>query len=87
MPLNGILSLSSRAEGGEAQDVQAIDQDQCASQMFPAFGDRILHLVQACVQLLYHISVAVTNLRSPCDQEVIRWLPHGLGKYRDHKVI
>lgn len=76
--LDGVVFLSSGAEGRAPQGVQAVDQDQCASQVLPAFGDGVLHLVQAHVQLLDHIPVAVANLGSPRHQEVIGWLPHGL---------
>lgn len=75
---DGVVVLSGGAEGGAPQGVQAVDQDECASQVFPAFGDGVLHLVQAHVQLLDHIPVAVTDLSGPRDQEVIRRLPHGL---------
>lgn len=82
--LDGVVVLSGGAEGRAPQGIQAVDQDERASQVLPAFGDGVLHLVQAYVQLLDHIPVAVTDLGSPCDQEVVGWLPHGLQTERKH---
>lgn len=42
--LDGVVILS-RTEGGTPQHVQAVHQDQGASQVLPPFGDRVLHLV------------------------------------------
>lgn len=75
---DGVVVLSGRAEGRAPQDVQAVDQDQRAGQVLPAFGDGVFHFVQPHVQLLDHIPVAVAYLGGPCDQEIICRLPHGL---------
>ena len=75
---DGVVLLGGGAEGGAPQGVQAVDQDECARQVLPAFGDGVLHLVQAHVQLLDHVPVAVPDLSRPRDQEVVRRLPHGL---------
>ena len=66
------------AEGGASECVQAVDQDEGASQVLPTPGDGVLHLVQAQVELLDHIPIAVPYLGSPCYQKVICRLPHGL---------
>lgn len=81
---DGVVFLSGGAEGRAPQGVQAVDQDERASQVLPAFGDGVLHLVQAHVQLLDHIPVAVPNLGSPRHQEVVGWLPHGLQTQNKH---
>ncbi len=43
--LDGVVVLSGGAEGGAPQGVQAVDQDERAGQVLPAFGDGVLHLV------------------------------------------
>lgn len=75
---DGVVVLSRGAESRAPQDIQAVDQDERASQVLPAFGDGVLHLVQAHVKLLDHIPVAIANLSCPRDQEVVCRLPHGL---------
>lgn len=42
--LDSVVILS-RAEGGAPQGVQAVDQDERAGQVLPAFGDGVFHLV------------------------------------------
>lgn len=68
----------SRTEGRAPQGVQAVDQDQGASQVLPPLGYRVLHLVQTQMKLLDHVSVTVPDLSRPRHQEVVRRLPHGL---------
>lgn len=74
--LDGTVVLRGGAEGGAPEHIQAVDEDERARQVFPALGDGALHLVQAHVQLLDHVPVAVPNLGRPGQQEVIGWLPH-----------
>lgn len=83
---DGVVILSRGAEGGAPQDIQAVDQDERAGQVLPAFGDGVLHLVQAHVKLLDHIPVAIANLSCPRDQEVVCRLPHGLQTRRERNV-
>lgn len=66
------------AEGSCSQNVQTVHQDQGPREVFPALGDGVLHPVQARVQLLDDIAVAVPDLVAPGQQEVIRGFPHGL---------
>lgn len=66
------------AEGGAPQHVEAVDEDECACEMFPALGDGVLHAVQTQLELLDHVAVAVADLSRPRQQEVVRRLPHGL---------
>lgn len=75
---HGEISVSSGAEGGAAEAVQAVDQDQRARQVLPPFGDGVPHPVQAHVELLDDVAVAVSNVGGPGEEEVIRWLPHAL---------
>lgn len=79
--LDGKILMVLRAEGSCPQYVQGVDEDQGARKMLPAFGDGVLHLVQPCVQLLDHITVAVTHLAAPSEKEIICWLPHGLRRW------
>lgn len=76
--LDGKILVVLWAEGSCPQHVQGVDEDEGASEMLPAFGDGVLHLVQPSVQLLDHITVAVAHLAAPGEKEVVRWLPHGL---------
>lgn len=76
--LYGKIILRGGAEGGASEHVQAVDEDEGAGQVLPSLGDGVLHTVQAQVQLLNHIAVAVPDLGRPCQQEVVRWLPHCL---------
>lgn len=46
--------------------------------MLPPLGDGVPHLVQAEVQLLDHVTVAVPDVGRPRQEEVVGWLPHGL---------
>ena len=46
--------------------------------MLPPLGDRVPHLVQADVELLDHVAVAVSDVGRPSQQEVVGWLPHAL---------
>lgn len=46
--------------------------------MLPPLGDRVPHLVQAEVELLDHVSVAVPHMGGPGQEEVVRRLPHAL---------
>lgn len=73
------------AEGGCPQHVQGVDEDQGAREVLPALGDGVLHLVQPRVQLLDDIPVAVPHLAAPGEQEVVCWLPHGLGRRGDSR--
>lgn len=66
------------AEGRAPQHVEAVDEDESSCEMFPALGDGILHAVQTQLELLDHVTVAVADLCSPRQQEVVCWLPHGL---------
>lgn len=75
---DGTVILGGRAKGRTSQRIETVHQDQCSCQVLPAFGDGVLHSVKAKVQLLDHVTVTVTNLRCPCNQEVVCWLPHGL---------
>jgi len=87
---DGVVVLRGGAEGGAPQGLQAVDEEERAGQVLPALGDGVLHLVDAHVQLLDHVSVAVADLSGPRDQEVIRRLPHGLQtgeKENTHPVI
>lgn len=63
--LDGEVILSGGAEGGAPEDVQAVDEDERARQVFPALGDGALHLVQAHVKLLDHVPVTVSDLGRP----------------------
>lgn len=82
MELNGEVILRGRTKGRASKQVEAIDKDKGAGEVFPAFGDGILHPVQAHVQFVDDIAVTVPNLSSPRQQEVVGWFPHGL-KLRD----
>lgn len=46
--------------------------------MLPPLGDGAPHLVQAEVELLDHVSVAVPDVGGPGQEEVVGWLPHAL---------
>lgn len=72
------IPTADGTEGGTAEGVQAVDQDECASQVLPPLGDGVPHPVQAHVELLDHITVAVTNVGGPGQEEVIGRLPHAL---------
>lgn len=76
--LNGTVILRGGAKGGASKQVKAIDKDKGAGEVLPAFGDWILHSVQAHVQFMDDIAVTVANLSSPRQQEVVSWFPHGL---------
>lgn len=52
-------------ESGRSQDVQGVDHDQGPCEVFPALGDGVFHLIQASVQLLDDIPVAVPDLVAP----------------------
>lgn len=82
MELNGEVILRGGTKGRASKQVEAIDEDKGAGEVFPAFGDGILHPVQAHVQFVDDIAVTVPNLSGPRQQEVIGWFPHGL-KLRD----
>lgn len=86
MSSDGVVVLSRGAEGRAPQGIQAVDQDERAGQVLPALGDGVLHLVQAYVQLLDHVPVAVADLSRPRDQEVVGRLPHGLQRERETKL-
>lgn len=62
---NHKVVLVRRAEGSCSQNVQGVHQDQRPREVFPALGDGVLHPVQACVQLLDDIPVAVPDLVAP----------------------
>ena len=83
---DGVVFLVLRAEGRAPQGVQAVDQDEGPCQVSPALGDGVLHLVQAQVQLLQDVPVAVPDLSRPRHQEVVRRLPHGLKREREHPI-
>lgn len=72
------ISISCRTEGRTAKGIEAVDKYKCARQVLPPLGDGVPHLVQAKVELLDHISVAIPNMGSPRQQEVIGWFPHRL---------
>lgn len=82
--LNGDVILKGGAKGGASKQVEAIDKDKRAGEVFPAFGDWILHPVQAHVQFVDDVAVTVTDLSCPRQQEVVGWFPHGL-KWRSDK--
>lgn len=65
-------------EGRGSQDVQGVYQDQGPREVLPALGDGVLHLVQADVQFLDDIPVAVPYLVAPGEEKVVGGLPHGL---------
>ena len=65
-------------EGRGSQDVQGVYQDQGPREVLPALGDGVLHLVQADVQFLDDIPVAVPDLVAPGEEKVVGGLPHGL---------
>lgn len=75
---DGEIPVTDRGEGGASEAVQAVDQDQRARQVLPAFGDGVPHPVQAGVELLDHVPVAVADVGGPGQQEVVGWLPHAL---------
>lgn len=50
--------------------------------MFPPLSDGVPHFVQAVVEFLDHVPVAVPNVGRPRQQEIIRWFPHGLKSQR-----
>lgn len=76
--LNSEIILRGGAKGGASKQVEAIDKDKGAGEMFPAFGDWILHPVQAHVQFVDDVAVTVADLSGPRQQEVVGWFPHGL---------
>lgn len=85
--LDGKILVVLGAEGSCPQHVQGVDEDQGAREVLPALGDGVLHLVQPRVQLLDDVPVAVPHLAAPGEQEVVRWLPHGLGTGGDREGI
>lgn len=85
--LDGKILVVLGAEGSCPQHVQGVDEDQGACQVLPALGDGVLHLVQPRVQLLDDIPVAVPHLAAPGQQEVVCWLPHGLGRGGDRREV
>lgn len=91
-PLGGVrlcsyckITVADRTESSTAQGVQAVDQDECASQVLPPLGDGVPHPVQAHVELLDYVTVAVTNVGGPGQEEVISWFPHALECSYDRK--
>lgn len=62
---NHKVVLVRGTEGSCSQNVQGVHQDQRPREVFPALGDGVLHPVQACVQLLDDIPVAVADLVTP----------------------
>lgn len=72
------ISVSDGTEGGTAEGIQAVDKDQRAGQVLPPLGDGVPHLVQAEVELLDHVSVAVPDVGGPRQEEVVGRLPHAL---------
>lgn len=82
--LNGDVIMRGGAKGRASKQVEAIDKDKRAGEVFPAFGDWILHPVQAHVQFVDDVAVTVTDLSGPRQQEVVGWFPHGL-KWRSDK--
>lgn len=84
MSLYGTIILRGGTEGGAPQKIQAVDKNEGTSDVSPPLGDGVLHFVQACVKFLNHISIAISNLSRPCDQEVIGRFPHGLKRENTH---
>lgn len=83
---HGKVSVPRGAEGGTAEGVEAVDEDERAGQVLPPLGDGVPHLVQAQVELLDHVSVAVPHVGGPGQEEVVRRLPHALkGRDRNNK--
>lgn len=80
------ISVSGGAEGGAAEGVEAVNEDERAGQVLPPLGDGVPHLVQAQVELLDHVPVAVPDVGRPRQQEVVRRLPHGLKGEEKDKV-
>lgn len=76
--LDSKVTIAGGTEGCTLEDVEAVDQDERASQVLPSLGDGVPHLVQTHVELLDDIAIAVPNVRCPRQQEVIGWFPHGL---------
>lgn len=72
------ISVPNGTEGGTAEGIQAVDQDERPSQVLPPLGDGVPHPVQAQVKLLDHVSVAVTDMGRPGQEEVVGRLPHAL---------
>lgn len=72
------VPVSHGAEGGAAEGIQAVDEDQRAGQVLPPLGDGVPHPVQAEVELLDHVPVAVPDVGSPRQEEVVGWFPHAL---------
>lgn len=62
---NHKVVLVGRTEGSRSQDVQGVHEDEGACEVLPALGDGVLHLVQAGVQLLDDVPVAVPDLVAP----------------------
>lgn len=62
---NHKVVLVGRTEGSRSQDVQGVHEDEGAREVLPALGDGVLHPVQAGVQLLDDIPVAVPDLVAP----------------------
>lgn len=75
---NHKVVLVGRTKGSCSQDVQGVHEDEGACEVLPALGDGVLHPVQASVQLLDDVPVAVPDLVAPGQQKVIRGFPHGL---------
>lgn len=62
---NHEVVVVGRTEGSCSQNVQGVHQDQSPREVFPTLGDGVFHLVQAYVQLLDDIPVAVPDLVAP----------------------
>lgn len=69
------------------QDIEAVHSDECPSQVSPLSGDGVFHFIQGQVQILDHVSVAVTVTQTPGVQKVIGRLPHGLEKTKLYYLI
>lgn len=72
------ITVADGTEGSTSECVQAVDQDECASQVLPPLGDGVPHPVQAHMELLDYIPVTVANMGGPGQEEVIGWFPHAL---------
>lgn len=84
---NSEISVTDGTEGRTSERVQAVDQDQCACQVLPPFGDGVPHLVKAHMKLLDYVPVAVANVGGPGQEEVVGWFPHALRMERRRRGL
>lgn len=81
------ISVTDGTEGRAPERVQAVDQDQCACQVLPPFGDGVPHLVKAHMKLLDYVPVAVANVGGPGQEEVVGRFPHALRMERRRRSL